>query len=48
MDKLYAYYPLTEEESKQKELIYESNEYTLKAVNLTLEGLLDFIKDEKT
>ena len=40
------YYGLTEEESKQKILIYKgSNDYKYKGVNTSLEGLIKFIKD---
>ena len=45
MDKMLVYYPLTDEEIKHPTLEYTSNEYTLKSVNLSLSGLIEFIKD---
>jgi len=40
------YYGLTEEESKQKVLIYKgSKDYKYKGVNTSLDGLKKFIKD---
>ena len=45
---MIAYYGLTQEETKNEEIVYkQNNKYSIKGINLSLEGLKKFIIDNK-